>query len=68
MTEKRRKPGRPKGSGKPFLVLYVKVPPDLKRVVEKTAADNGRKITGEIIFALKRYYQGLGLWPPADVA
>jgi hypothetical protein len=36
-------------------VIYVEVPPWIKRAMEELAAEHDRKLTGEVTLALKRY-------------
>jgi hypothetical protein len=57
MNTNRRKRGRPKGTGSPVakVPLHIEIPIDLKRAIEELAAANQRKITGEVIIALREH-------------
>ena len=41
------------------LPTYVRLPPELKKQVEREAAENGRSVTGEIVYRLKKAYEGV---------
>lgn len=64
-TMTRRRPGRPK-SPESKEVLHIEVPASLKKAIGKSAAQNGRTITGEVLLVLKGHYNTLGLWSPDD--
>ena len=38
-------------------ITYLRIPEDVKARVKQEAAENGRSMTGEIIFQLRRAYQ-----------
>ena len=39
------------------LPTYVRLPPELKKQVEREASENGRSVTGEIVYRLKKAYE-----------
>ena len=36
--------------------MYIRVPPDVREAVEKSAAQNERTLNGEIVFRLREAY------------
>jgi len=67
MAKKRNKPVEATYQDRhtsPRVVFYL--PPALLSVVDSQADAADRTRTAEIIRALKGYYAGQGLWPPAD--
>ena len=44
--------------------ISLRLPPDMLRVLDRFAASNDRKRTGEITRALREYLERAGLWPP----
>ncbi|MCF7995781.1 MAG: Arc family DNA-binding protein [Chromatiaceae bacterium] len=41
--------------------MYIRVPPELREAIERSAEENGRTMNGEIIFQMRRAY---GIPPP----
>lgn len=63
-TMAKKKPGRPKSSDLIAKVpLHVEVLPEMKEAIEALAEQNHRKITGEVVVALKDHLQRNGFWP-----
>lgn len=52
----KRKPGRPREAHKvPMAFLHVEIPRDLKRQIKDLAKRNDRKMTAEVLRALREY-------------
>jgi hypothetical protein len=46
------------GQGKGKAVIYVEVDPAIKGAMERLATEHDRKLTGEVVVALKQYIAG----------
>jgi hypothetical protein len=46
-------------------VLYVEVDARIKELMEETAREHNRHLTGEVVQALQDYLRNLKKWPPA---
>lgn len=66
MLMTKKKPGRPKSGVTPTVPLHVEIDPRLKKVIEESAEENDRKITGEVNSILKAHYTREGRWPPPE--
>lgn len=62
MTKKRPTKKRPE-EDPDKVVLYTEVPPYIKEQMEELAAEHDRKLTGEVIQALKEYLAKHSRWP-----
>jgi hypothetical protein len=62
-TMAKRKPKRVSSPPEEKAVLYIEVPPWIKEAMEEIAAENDRKLTGEVIQALKAHLERHGRGP-----
>jgi hypothetical protein len=67
MTEKRRKPGRPKVDDPKALSLGVRATAQHYRQLRLAAArTRGRSVSTEILVAIEEHLAKLKLWPPPE--
>lgn len=63
MSERKRKPGRPKSAPPDLIVIQARVSPDLHAALEAAAASGRRTKNAELVLALEEHLKALGLWP-----
>jgi hypothetical protein len=63
MTDKKKKPGRPKGR-KETIVVQARAEPLMHEALERLAQQNRRTKNTEMLIALENHLRAAGLWPP----
>lgn len=66
MSERKRKPGRPRTSPPDLIVIQAKVTPALHAALERAASRLRRTKNAEMVIALENHLKALGLWSPPE--